>query len=80
MGLRAAKYRVRWGIVNGAGDRREKRCLAERRVSFLGLPFWWPLSNGGWRTGFSQAEADIDADIQLRKPLSTTYFHNKGDL
>lgn len=66
-----ARYRIKWAIVevcDGYRCWRDLRCIAQRRVSILGLSFWWPV-DGGWREAEAKAEQDIERDMDLRAPL-----------
>lgn len=67
-------YRVREArveVCNGYRCWFERRFAAERRISLFGLiSFWWPVTNGGWRTTACAAHADAEADMELRAPLA----------
>ncbi|MFV1530631.1 hypothetical protein [Phaeobacter sp. JH209A] len=69
-----AEYRVREArveVCNGYRCWRERRFCAERRVSVLGLLFWWwPVIDFGWRKTEAQALEDAQRDAGLRAPLA----------
>lgn len=62
-------YRIRWAnvLVLNRSDQRVRMCMAERRQSFLGLKFWWPI--GEWRNSEAACESDIAYDRSLRAPM-----------
>ncbi|WP_428516303.1 hypothetical protein [Roseovarius sp.] len=70
----ADRYRVREGVVticNGHREFRARRFLAERRATVFGLfGFWWPVTDGEWRTTEEAAQNDIARDAYLRLPLA----------
>ncbi|PWE26710.1 hypothetical protein C4N9_20840 [Pararhodobacter marinus] len=66
-------YRIKWArvtVCNRYGCWKERRCIAQRRVSILGfIRFWWPLEDGDWRIDESRCYADIENDMAVRAPL-----------
>ena len=68
-----SEYRIRWArveVCNGYRCWRERRCIAERRVSVLGIwSFWWIVDDADWRTTDREAMRDINHDKQMRTPL-----------
>lgn len=71
-------YRIREAIVeccNGYSSSRERRFIAEKRMTFLGiLKFWWPLANAQWRWSEQDCRNDLDAHIALTKPLKAPQY------
>ena len=67
------EYRIRWDrveVCNGYRCWRERRCIAERRVSVLGIwSLWLPAPECHWRTTEAEAVRDINNDKQMRAPL-----------
>ncbi|MDD8024570.1 MAG: hypothetical protein PHX82_15860 [Paracoccaceae bacterium] len=72
------EYRVREGrveVCDGHRCWRDRRYIAERRVSFFGvLSWWWPVINGDWRTSAHEARDDAEMDAKLRAPLADPEF------
>lgn len=66
-------FRIRWrNIQVGTYCRTVQRCIAERRILFLGLiPMWWPVENAKWRDTECDALSDIENHkaLQSRKPV-----------
>jgi hypothetical protein len=76
-------YRVREAIVdvcNGYTCWRDRRFIAERRVTLFGLvSWWWPVTDGKWRETSHEARQDAESDARLRAPLAAPeYFGGKA--
>jgi hypothetical protein len=69
-----AEYRVREArvqVCNGYHCWRERRFVAERRISVLGLlSWWWPVWDFAWRRTEAQAVEDMHWDASMRAPLA----------
>jgi hypothetical protein len=66
------RYRIRWArveVCNGYRCWMEQRCIAERRVWFGPISWWWPVRSAGWRQGDPEAARDIEMDRAIRSPL-----------
>lgn len=71
--MAVTEYRIRWArvdVCNGYRCWRERRCIAERRISVLGIwSFWFPIGEMQWRTTEEEAMMDVDYDKKMRAPL-----------
>lgn len=70
----AEVYRIREARVEVCNGRRcwhERRFIAERRITLLGLfSWWWPVRDSMWHAVPEQARLDAERDAMLRAPLS----------
>jgi hypothetical protein len=77
------EYRIREArieVCNGRHCWHERRFIAERRITFLGMKWWWPVIDWGWRNTANEAQCDAEHDAYLRKPLTVTKLsHYKSD-
>ena len=74
-------YRIREAVVevcNGFRCWKDRRFIAERRVSFLGITFWCSLPNARWDTRPDGCENDIRHHIALTQPLSEPIYYTRG--
>lgn len=67
-------YRIREArveVCNGYRGWHERRFIAERHVTLLGiLSWWWPVTDGRWRETRHEAKCDVERDIELHAPIS----------
>ena len=60
-------------VCNGYRCWRERRYIAMRRISVLGIfSFWFPSECSEWRLTFDEAHKDAKRDAALRAPLDNS--------
>lgn len=68
------EYRVREArveVCNGYRCWHERRFIAERRLTLLGIiSWWWPVIDCNWRKTAHESRIDAERDADLRKPLT----------